>query len=240
MIKISIVDDDADDRQAFHSMLADIFQKTGIIPDIDEFESAEEFLSAFEPELYDLCFLDIYMNQMNGMDAAREIRRQDPSLAIVFLTSSMDYVCEGYEVQALRYLLKPPAPDKVQAIVREFLDQTVLGNRRLSVSSGKQTYEIPYSKILYIISVGNNIELHLKDTCIRLSARHSFAKTVEPLLGDFRFLSCARGVVVNLSHVKDLEKDRFLMDNGEPVPVSRRQYAAVSDAYVDFQFDHLF
>ena len=173
------------------------------------------------------------------MDTARQIRELDPELAIVFLTSSADYVYEGYEVQALRYLTKPPVPEKVHAVIDQFLAQTVLKNRRLAVSSGKQNYEVPYGKILYIMSVGNNIELHLKDTCIRLSARHTFTKTIEPLLQDFRFISCARGVVVNLAHVKVLEKDRFLMDNGAPIPISRRQHAAVNDAYIDFQFEHM-
>ncbi len=239
MLKISLVDDDPADREQLRSLLSDAFQKTDITPEITEFDSAENFLASFEPELYDLCFLDIYMKKMNGMDAARQIRELDPDLAIVFLTSSTDYVYEGYEVQALRYLTKPPVPEKVHAVIDHFLGQTVLKTRRLSVSSGKQNYEIPYGKILYILSVGNNIELHLKDTCIRLSARHTFAKTTEPLLEDFRFISCARGVVVNLAHVQNLEKDRFLMDNGEPVPVSRRQYAAVNDAYIDFQFEHM-
>ena len=133
-------------------------------------------------------------------------------------------------MQALRYLTKPPVPEKVHAVIDQFLAQTVLKNRRLAVSSGKQNYEVPYGKILYIMSVGNNIELHLKDT---------FSKTIEPLLQDFRFISCARGVVVNLAHVKALEKDRFLMDNGAPIPISRRQYAAVNDAYIDFQFEHM-
>lgn len=239
MIKISLVDDDPSDRSFLHSLVSDSFEKTGIAVEISEFESAEDFLSVFEPEIFDLCFLDIYMKKMNGMDAARQIRELDPELSIVFLTSSADYVYEGYEVQALRYLTKPPVPEKVHAVIDQFLAQTVLKNRRLAVSSGKQNYEVPYRKILYIMSVGNNIELHLKDTCIRLSARHTFTKTIEPLLQDFRFISCTRGVVVNLAHVKALEKDRFLMDNGSPIPISRRQYAAVNDAYIDFQFEHM-
>lgn len=239
MIKIVLVDDAPEDREQLRSLLTDAVQKAGVISEISEFESAEDFLAVFEPENFDLCFLDIYMEGMNGMEAARQIRKLDPELALVFLTSSTDYVYEGYEVQALRYLTKPPIPKKVYAVIDHFLGQTVLKNRRLTVSSGKQNYEIPYGKILYIMSVGNNIELHLKDTCIRLSARHTFTKTTEPLLSDFRFISCARGVVVNLAHVQDLEKDRFLMDNGEPVPISRRQYAAVNDAYIDFQFEHM-
>ena len=63
--------------------------------DITQFDSGESLLEAFEPEQFDICFLDIYMKEMNGMTVARELRALDPDLSIVFLTSSKDYVYEG-------------------------------------------------------------------------------------------------------------------------------------------------
>lgn len=57
MIKISLVDDDPSDRSFLHSLVSDSFEKTGIDVEISEFESAEDFLSVFEPEIFDLCFL---------------------------------------------------------------------------------------------------------------------------------------------------------------------------------------
>ena len=59
MIKISLVDDDPSDRSFLHSLVSPSFEKTGIDVEISEFESAEDFLSVFEPEIFDLCFLDI-------------------------------------------------------------------------------------------------------------------------------------------------------------------------------------
>ena len=99
--------------------------------------------------------------------------------------------------------------------------------------------EIPYGKLLYIMSAGNSIELHFQDSLLNLSARHTFSQTVAPLLNDYRFLTCARGIVVNLAHVQDILKDGFLMDNGDTVPISRRLYPSVKDTYIDFQFEHL-
>ena len=98
MIKISLVDDDPEDRASLISLVQEIFQNKNITFSYAEFESAEDFLASYESGLYDLCFLDIFMKNMNGMDAAREIRKLDPELAIVFLTSSPDYVYEGYDI----------------------------------------------------------------------------------------------------------------------------------------------
>ena len=154
--------------------------------------------------------------------------------------AEMSGVCyEGYEIHALRYLLKPPQADHVQAVLFECLKQSQKNQRRLTVSVGKKIHEIPYRNMLYIMSVGNNIEIHFQDSHLNLSARHTFSKTVAPLLTDERFLTCARGIVVNLSHVKDIRKDGFLMDNGEFVPISRRLYPSVKNTYIDFQFEHI-
>ena len=71
-----------------------------------EFVSGEDLLSNY-PNNIDLLFLDIQMNGLNGMDVARRIREFDNNVEIIFTTSVLDYVCEGYEVNAYRYMLKP-------------------------------------------------------------------------------------------------------------------------------------
>ena len=209
-MKIAIVDDDVNDRELLIQLIKVSLEHEAYALDIIQFDSGESLREAFEPEL-----------------------------SIVFLTSSKDYVYEGYEIHALRYLLKPPQADHVQAVLFECLKQSQKNQRRLTVSVGKKIHEIPYRNLLYIMSVGNNIEIHFQDSHLNLSARHTFSKTVAPLLTDERFLTCARGIVVNLSHVKDIQKDGFLMDNGEFVPISRRLYPSVKNTYIDFQFEHI-
>lgn len=238
-MKIAIVDDDVNDRELLIQLIKASLEHEAYTLDITQFDSGESLLEAFEPEQFDICFLDIYMKEMNGMTVARKLRALDPDLSIVFLTSSKDYVYEGYEIHALRYLLKPPQAEYVQAVLFECLKQSRKNQRRLTVSVGKKIHEIPYRNLLYIMSVGNNIEIHFQDSHLNLSARHTFSKTVAPLLTDERFLTCARGIVVNLSHVKDIQKDGFLMDNGEFVPISRRLYPSVKNTYIDFQFEHI-
>ncbi|MBS6398026.1 MAG: response regulator transcription factor [Clostridiales bacterium] len=238
-MQIAIVDDMPEDRTLLSRLLTEGFQKYNVSVHISHYDSAEAFLESLEPELFDLCFMDIYMDGINGMEAARRLHSIDPDCRIVFLTSSDEYVYEGYEINALRYLLKPPAEDKLQKLLEQCAQKTELNRRRLPITIGKQTTEIPYGKILYVTSVHNSIELHFEDTYLSLSARHTFSQTVEPLLSDFRFLSCGRGVVVNLSHAKKLLKDSFLMQNGDRIPISRRMYPAVSSAYMDFQFEHM-
>ena len=72
------------------------------------YSSATELLFYWsEGKSFDIAFLDIKMKNMSGVELARLLRKNDDLLIIVFITGLMDYVFQGYEVQALRYLLKP-------------------------------------------------------------------------------------------------------------------------------------
>ncbi len=237
-MKIAIIDDSANDRSTLLTLLKTFFEKYDFKTDFLQFSSAEAFLSSFKPDMYDLCFMDIYMDGINGMDAARKVHESDPDLMIIFLSSSDQYMSEGYKVKALRYLLKPIAMPQLNDVLPECIDHAVLRCRRLPVQIARKDREIPFSSILYVISAERPV-IHLKNASFPLSSRQTFKETVAPLLEDYRYLTCSRGIVVNLSHVKRIDGDCFIMDNGDRVPISRRQFSAVNDRFIDFQFEHL-
>lgn len=237
-MRIAIVDDSVTDRAALVTLLKMFFQKMDFSADFREFDSAELFLAGLEPDLYDLCFMDIFLGEMNGMDAARQLYRIDPDCTVIFLSSSDQYIGEGYRVHALRYLLKPVTASQIQEVLPECVERAVLSLRRLTVQIGRKERVIPFSKILYVTS-SDKIEIHLTNTAFILSARSTFAETTAPLLEDFRFVTCSRGIVVNMAHAVRIDKDCFVMDNGERIPISRRQFATVNDRFIDFQFEYL-
>ena len=75
--------------------------------ELDEFESGTRFLDAFRPQVYDVIFIDQYMEGMSGMDTAREIRKLDEEAAIIFVTTSSDHAVDSYGVRASGYLINP-------------------------------------------------------------------------------------------------------------------------------------
>ena len=87
-------------RYAKHRMPAETLQ-------LDEYASGEAFLKIFRKERYDLLFLDQYMNELSGLATAQEIRRQDPVVPLVFVTTSRDHAVDSYGVRASGYLVKP-------------------------------------------------------------------------------------------------------------------------------------
>ncbi|MEG0377526.1 MAG: LytTR family DNA-binding domain-containing protein [Eubacterium sp.] len=238
-MRIAIVDDLKEDRAQLCAQLKSFFESYDFSFSIETYASAEAFLKNFERERFDLCFMDIFMDGMNGMEGARKIAKIDPECMIIFLTISADYMAEGYDVRAWRYLLKPIDEETLKRVLPQCIERLVHAKRRLPVVLNGQAHEIPFSKILYVIRVGRNTEIHLEQMTVVLPTTWSFTQTVCPLLEDYRFVKSCNGVVVNMKHARTLSGYDFIMDNGDKVSVSHRRLKPVTKAYVDFRFKHL-
>ena len=120
-MNIAIVDDSESDRQLLQELLIRYFDISGISITIYPFQSGELFLAGLSHHSFDLVFLDIFMDEITGMDAAHKLLEAGCDCTIIFLTSSREYALEGYEVGAFRYLLKPLTYDKLEDTLNPFL-----------------------------------------------------------------------------------------------------------------------
>ena len=114
-----------------------------------EFVSGEDLLSNY-PNNIDLLFLDIQMNGLNGMDVARRIREFDNNVEIIFTTSVLDYVCEGYEVNAYRYMLKPIEYNIFKNNMGKCIENIIKKkNDFLTINDKSKLIKIKFDDILY-------------------------------------------------------------------------------------------
>ena len=106
-MRIAIVDDLADERALLREQLAQQLARRGAEAELLEFDSGEAFLAAEKERRFTAAFLDIYMEGMTGMEAARTLRKTDTDCLLVFTTTSTDHALDGFQVRALHYLVKP-------------------------------------------------------------------------------------------------------------------------------------
>lgn len=238
-LKIAIVDDQEKDRDELKNVLIPYLNTLDLETDLCEYESAEDFLGVFEKDEFDICFMDIYLKKMDGMTAARHLADQDPNCFIIFLTTSPDYMAEGYDVRAWRYIVKPLQKDMIHKILGPCLEQIVQSRRYLHVRSDRQELDIPYSRIYYIITSCRNTIIHTSDIQITVSSRTSFSELTQPLLKDYRFFCCNRGILVNLTKIKRMEKDTLTLQNGEQIPVSRNKIRDTKSAFLQVAFERV-
>ena len=111
-----------DDEKSFHAVVENMIQKwakeKGVLCEVFHYDSAEQMLFENEQNFsFDLILLDIQMGKMDDVELARKIRERDNHVMIAFLTAVGDHVFEGYEVQAVRYLMKPLQQEKLSELL---------------------------------------------------------------------------------------------------------------------------
>jgi len=106
-MNIAVVDDLAVGRETLVNYLNEYFSERNINVTISDFSDAESFVTQFENNKYNIIFFDIYMPGMSGIEAANTVRKTDSSVEIIFLSTSNNFACESYSVNAFCYLVKP-------------------------------------------------------------------------------------------------------------------------------------
>ena len=185
---------------------------------IEPFPSAEAFLFIYaEDKAWDILLLDIEMGDMNGVELAKAIRRENEMVQMVFITGFPDFISEGYEVSALHYLMKPVSPEKLYAVLDKAAANLAKAEKQLRITHERQTDFVPLSQILYVEAQKQYVLIHTVGETFRMKC--SLAE-MEGQLDEY-FLKCQRSFVVNLRHVKRIQSANVVLKDGESVPISR-------------------
>ena len=233
-MQVAICDDNVSDRVKVRELLAQKMSKRGESLEITYFDCGEDLVDQYESGTgsYDLIFLDIYMKFMNGMEAARQIRRWDQRVALIFLTASREFAVDGYSVAASGYLIKPIEQEKLEAAVNRFFSERYPRIRQsILVVNGSSGRRIAYDDIMYIESRRMNVRI----VCSH-GAEHSIRKKldeVQEALSGCRFLRCNRSYIVNMDYITDADED-FTMENGDRIPIKVREKKQIRKRYFDY------
>lgn len=218
---IGLCDDEADELAALRHFVEDYGRDDHVPFDIFCFSSGEAILAAIgEGRNFDIIFLDIYMGGADGIAVAREIRKRDAKVVIIFETSSSERAIEGYGVRALRYLLKPLTAGAVNEALREALESLIPRNdeRFIQIKNKQGNYRIAIGDILYAESDARVINVHLKDE--NPVAYYDKLDNFQKLCDDERFVRCHKSYLVNLDHVHAIINNEIIMNTGETIHIS--------------------
>lgn len=225
--RIIICDDDKAHQEQLVKLVREWSYARDIRCAVSAFDSADALLAA-QPS-FDLLFLDILMDGQDGMSAARLLREQGNEAQIVFVSSTADYVFEGYEVGAYRYILKPYDREQITDILHKC--HTALRTGSLLLRCGSVTHVIPYRDILYVEAQGRKCDVVSGKE--RLSASQSISELAS-LLPEDSFYHCGKSFIVNLRHVAGVQRYEAILKNGARIPVSRRKYGELKTRLLDF------
>ena len=232
-MRIAIVDDLETERALLKTRLERQLSLRGAEAEILEFESGESFLAAQKERRFTAAFLDIYMEGLSGMDAARELRKTDADCLLVFTTTSTDHALEGFQVRALHYLVKPFSEEELSGLLTEMLAKLPRPEPVLTVKVSGSDVRLRYRDIVSAEHFAHMINIHTT-AGKTLATRQSFKAFTEPLKKDPRFFVCGRGVIVNLEHAADFQDAAFCMTDGSRVYVNQELLKSARQAFMEF------
>ena len=231
-MRICFCDDEASTRSQFERMAAAWAGQRGEAAELQLYNSAEQLLfEVGQPEAqelaFDLILLDIQMGGMDGITLARQLRAQDKRVTLAFLTAAREYVFEGYEVQAVRYLLKPMQQEKVFELL-DLARQNLQEQPSLILNCADEKKKLYLSQIAAIEAQGHYLIFHT--TTGQLQQKASLS-SLAGHLGD-SFVISHRSFYVNLAHLLRISRTECTLDTGLTVPVSRGAYKNLNEQFI--------
>ncbi len=217
-MKIVIVEDEEVHGRRLEQYILEWGRRSRIPVSVKICDNAEIFFFYWEDESFDVVFADIQMPGMNGMDMVKKLRLQGFQVPVVFTTGIEDYMQEGYEVEALHYLLKPLSKEKVAACLDKVLEKhEAVGF--LTVDTARGVQKIDIAAIDYCEAVGHRIQIVLAGGG-RICSTDSLSDLAGKLSGR-GFLKCHRSYLCKVDNMNRIVEDMVFFDDGEGAPVSR-------------------
>jgi DNA-binding LytR/AlgR family response regulator len=238
---VAIVDDNKDDARQVHKLLQAYLDvklpKLAVHYEI--YNSAEIFLQHFKPGRYAFVVLDIYMYEMNGMDAAQKVAALDKNCSIIFLTTSMEHALAGYAVHAAGYVLKP-LPENLEQFYKTVdycLSKLRLEKAVLAVNVDGAAVPVPLRDICFLDCQNSRfVVVHLMNR--ELQTGNGYQECLAQIQKDNRFLECYHRLLVNMAQIDVMDENDFVLKNGAILPISRRKKMEVKQAYLTYLADH--
>lgn len=227
-MKIAVCDDSITDRRKLIKIIKEYAEQRLVDFEIDEFSSGIQLLDAFQSNPYRIIFLDIYMDELTGVQIAYKIRHTNRECMIIFTTTSPDFRAEGFEIGAVHYLLKPLGYKGVEEALNRCTRVFSESERYLTVIVSRQSCRVLFRDILFVEVYGKTALIHTLQSTLKTYM--PLAK-IEEQLKDGPFLRCHRCYIVNMGHISAVLDKAFQLENGEIVPIRKNGQQEVRQEY---------
>lgn len=230
-ISVGIVDDSARDRSHIEALLLRYQEEHGISCQIRHFSDGGALLDNYQPD-FDVIFLDIKMEGIDGMRTAQAVRAVDSKVTLIFVTSTAQYATTGYSVAALSYLLKPVSYFAFKVEMDRCLAQ-ILRSRSDSivVGAGTTLRRIDVADIVYLESKRHKLIVQTVSDRVEFTGT---LKSFEDLLAHKFFARANSGYLVNLRHLRAIQDEEALMSNGDRLKISRSRKKGLLQAMTNY------
>ncbi len=197
---------------------------------VTSFQSAEQLLFQYEerPD-YDILLLDIEMDGISGVELAKRIRKENRTVQIIFVTAYSDYILDGYEVEALHYLMKPVSRQKLFEVLDRAVEKLSRSEQALFLQTTQGLIRVPLHTIRWLEVQQNYVTIHA-------DAEHQVKRPLMELEQelDEQFFRTGRSFIVNMKYITRVTKTDVYLKDGTAIPLSRGLYDKLNRAIIQY------
>lgn len=216
-MNIAIVEDQKYEQDKLTNYISKYLNKINTSATIHHYSDGLEIIDKYDSK-YDLIYLDVEMEYLDGMSTARKIREYDSEVLIVFVTNHSQVAIQGYSVEATDFLLKPLSYFTFSEHFKKIFKKITFQESSLYVKVSGIMRRISSRDILYLESLGHNITIHTLNETIQIT---DTMKNLETKLDPQSFYRCSNSFIVNMNHVQGIEANDISLPNQVIIPVSR-------------------
>ncbi len=233
MIRAAICDDDIQIRNQIEGFLQEISDSLEIELEVVQFADGSDIVNAVNAEhFFHIIFMDIEMERLNGLNAAKEIRKKDWYVQIIYISNYKDYVFQSFETRPFYYLLKPLDREQFCRVFMKAYYEILGYQGDFIFKIGKKQIRLKIKEILYFASYNKSVIAYFSNHKEVFSAR---LKQVECQLENsaYPFIRIHKSYLVSYFHIRSKTPDVVELNDGTMLTISRNMKELVGIHYAE-------
>ena len=224
MLDIAVVDDE----KGIRDHLCELIRKQKQPGRVESYATGEELLAS--GKRFDIVFLDIRLEGINGIETARKLREKQDDMVLIFITGLREYVFDALDLYAFQYLLKPIDEEKFAEVLERAVREAAKKKERRVLFIKSRNLTLDQSEILYIESRAKKVEIHTKGAAQAIEI-YAAMDELEGQLGE-NFYRCHRAYIVNMDCITEYDGESITLTNGDRVYLTKKKYGEFVKAYM--------
>lgn len=236
MLKIAICDDDVNFSGKLENMLLEIKRTEHIELEPEVYFDGEELVEDVckKGKRYDLILLDIEMRKMDGIVAAKEIRKSDDLTMLIYVTSHESYSVEAYNVHPFQFIVKPVNYDTIRKHFLSAYEKLTSGPDYFICEFKTHASILRMSEIMYFKSNRRVLQAYVVD-----GKNYPFYGKMDDLEERLKhekvdFWRIHQSYLVNVRYIDDISYDKIVLKNGKALSISEKRRKLVGEKYCDY------
>ncbi len=235
MLHVAVCDDERTALQELAEEVCRWAEAEGEACSVETFASADAFWFVWEERKdLEVLLLDIEMPGMDGMELARRLRQAGEPIGIIFVTGNPDFALEGYDLEAVSYVMKPVRRERLHAALSRARERMARRAAVLLPLSGGELERLYIADICCLESDGHASIVWKKDGTKLVSKMGTQQLEQELENCSDAFFKPHRSYFINLAHVERIGKKDVRMGNQLLVPIARGKWEPLNQAYLRY------